>query len=90
MPQHADLLSSPANFAVVQLPGRKFPGVVFQGDSLHILVENLRQMSQAATRHDDEKLLAGFEEILSVLDEVTGHYESVCRSRGIPLPYPKP
>lgn len=29
----AKLLSEPTNDAVVQLPGRAFPGVVFQGDS---------------------------------------------------------
>ena len=29
------MLSEPGNFAVVQLPGRKFPGVVCPGGTLH-------------------------------------------------------
>jgi hypothetical protein len=34
----AKLLSEPKNYAIVQLPQRRFPGVVFQGDSLNILI----------------------------------------------------
>lgn len=39
----AKLLSAPANYAVVHRPGRAFPGVVFQGDSLRNLVAELRE-----------------------------------------------
>jgi hypothetical protein len=89
MHEHAELLSPPANFAVVQLPGRKFPGVVFQGDSLYMLMKNLHEMGEAAAKHADEKLNADFEEVVEMLDEVVRHYESVCRIRCIPLPYVK-
>jgi len=37
MTKFAELLPPPRNHAVVQLPERKFPGVVFQGDSLNSL-----------------------------------------------------
>ena len=89
MPEYAELLSPATNYSVVQLPGRKFPGVVFQGDSLRILVSNLRQMCQEAAKHQDDELNAGFESLLVTLESVMGHYESVCQSRGIQLPYHK-
>ncbi len=42
------LLSGPTNYAVVQLPGRKFPGVVIQGDSLHAMVGRLAELQKLA------------------------------------------
>jgi len=40
MAESAALLTDSGNYAVVQLPRRKFPGVVFQGDSTrNILVQ---------------------------------------------------
>ena len=89
MTEFAELLSKPTNYAVVQLPGRKFPGVVFQGDSLHALIANLSRMQAEAAKHGDDELNAGFEELSETLGEVIGHYESICQSRGISLPYNK-
>lgn len=31
----ADILTDGGNDAVVRMPGRRFPGVLIQGDSLH-------------------------------------------------------
>jgi Family of unknown function (DUF6959) len=44
--EHAELLTPPGNYAVVQLPGRKFPGVVFQGDSLAALCEQTANLAE--------------------------------------------
>ena len=41
MSDFAEVRSEPTNYAVVQLPGRQFPGVVFQGDTLHVLAHSL-------------------------------------------------
>ena len=38
------LLSEPTNYAVVHLPGRAFPGVVFQGDSLDGIIADLEEV----------------------------------------------
>jgi hypothetical protein len=89
MTESAELLSKATNYAVVQLPGRKFPGVVFQGDSLHALIVSLSRMRAEAARHGDDELNAGFEELSETLGAVMGHYESVCQTKGIPLPYCK-
>lgn len=37
----ADLLGGSGNYAAVQLPGRNFPGVLIQGDTLQTILQNL-------------------------------------------------
>jgi hypothetical protein len=87
MTESALLLSKPSNYAVVQLPGRKFPGVVVQGDSLHSLVQRLTEIQSIAAKHHDEDLNAGLDELLEVLSQASRHYETICNERGISLPY---
>lgn len=81
-----DLLSEPTNYAVVQLPGRAFPGVVFQGDSLAILISDIEA---AAMESDAQERLASLADVVERLRNVQAHYEAVLRGRGIRLPYPK-
>lgn len=88
MNEPVKLLSSPTNYAVVQLPGRKFPGVVVQGDSLHSLVQNLEDLRQLSTAGKLDDVKSGITELCEMLGPVVTHYEAVCRERGIPLPYP--
>lgn len=80
----ADLLSAPTNYAVVQIPGRAFPGVVFQGDSLAILISDIEA---AALESDAQERQATLSDILERLRNVQTHYETVLRGRGIGLPY---
>ena len=88
MNESVQLLSKPTNYAVVQLPGRKFPGVVIQGDSLHSLVQRLTEIQSIAAKHRDEELNASVGELLEVLGRASKNYETICNERGISLPYP--
>ncbi|MGV3555166.1 MAG: DUF6959 family protein [Croceibacterium sp.] len=78
------LLSEPTNYAVVQLPGRKFPGVVFQGDSLDNLIAELEEVT---AEHDPNERSFSIEEILGRLRGVRAHYEAVLEREGLSLPY---
>lgn len=58
-----DVFSEATNAAVVRMPGRRFPGVVVQGDTLSTLVNDVRElckqrepvrMSDVAERLEDE------------------------------------
>ncbi len=82
----ADLLSDPTNFAVVQLPGRAFPGVVFQGDSLASLIQDLESAASSADAAEKEASLA---DVLNRLRNIQQNYETVLDRRGIQLPYRK-
>lgn len=79
-----------ANYAVIRLPSRKFPGVVVAGDSLSILVADLRRGLERLRRGE---LDDGAEEIAGVLDTmetVQRAYERVLAEHAIPLPVPPP
>ena len=78
----ARLLTEATNYAVVQLPGRKFPGVVVQGDSLKSLVSLLE-----AAIADDSEHLDLIEETLDILKGAQSRYEATCSAAGIALPY---
>lgn len=84
---HAELLSPPTNYAVVQLPRRAFPGVVFQGDSLHSLIGDLRE---AASSADPDNRDFGLNDVIERLEAILKNYEAVLVMKGIPLPYNSP
>jgi hypothetical protein len=73
-----DCLSEQINAAVVRMPGRTYPGVVIQGDTLQSLCELGAEALESADARKDllEKLLA-----------FRDHYESVLVSHGMQLPY---
>lgn len=89
MSESVELLSPPTNYAVVHLPGRKFPGVVFQGDSLHNLLRRITELRELTGKYGDDEVATSLSELSESLSEVIQHYEAVCSNRGIPLPYPK-
>jgi len=81
------LLSEPTNYAVVQLPGRAFPGVVFQGDSLDSFIADLEEAVR--TNDPDEKSFT-LRDVVERLRGVQAHYEAVLSREGIELPYTRP
>nr|WP_294546918.1 hypothetical protein [uncultured Rhodopila sp.] len=84
----AKLLTDPENYAVVQLPGRQYPGVVFQGDSIHALVSQLKGALDAARKYADDELNAELEDALELLLAAEGKLMSVCEREGVALPWP--
>jgi hypothetical protein len=87
MRQVAELLSPPTNSAVVQLPGRKFPGVVVQGDTLNALIMQLTRMRELLAANHLSELSEELEDLRDHLAGRRSHYEIVCASHGIGLPY---
>ena len=84
-----DVLSETVNCPVVQMPGRKFPGVVLQGDSLRILLgsaEVVQQLCSSVSNPDLSEAAASLREKLA--GYVAG-YEKAMMEAGRNLPYPK-
>ena len=77
------LLSPPSNFAVVHLPGRHFPGVVIQGDSLNNLIGVLESAIAETDPQEREDCLA---EVLGQLRAARSRYEDVLQEVGLTLP----
>jgi len=84
LPAEVKLLSDPTNYAVVHLPQRRFPGVVFQGDSLKSFIADLEE---AATEPDPGEKAAALEEVIERLKAIRARYESVLGGAGMELPY---
>lgn len=80
----AKLLTAPTNYAVVQLPGRNFPGVVIQGDSLNNLVQLLSDTQNADEPEERTGCIAEAREILA--GALKG-YENVLTELNLALPY---
>ncbi|MEM7664770.1 MAG: hypothetical protein AAF250_02860 [Pseudomonadota bacterium] len=86
MDKVARLLTPAHNGAVVQLPGRNYPGVVIQGDTLNNLVLLLRD--QKNETNEDEKS-AMVDEVLEILEGSLRDYFSACAESGIDIPWEK-
>lgn len=71
---------------VVHMPGRPFPAVVLQGDTLHTYVADLERVAREL---DPEERTAQIEYVLEALRGLFGEYEETCREHGIGLPYVK-
>lgn len=85
--QTAKILSQASNSGVIQMPGRKYPGIVIQGDSLFNLLEQVRYCLQQAKQHQDEE---AYYEILMLAEVLQGqlvNYEMVLSRLGLGRPY---
>src|SRR5262245_39526809 len=80
----AELLTPPSNFAVVQLPGRKYPGVVFQGDSLAIIAQDAATLAHLARGTPAEE---DAEDLCDQLQSVLRSYLTVLEARSIDPPF---
>ena len=82
-----DVFSEATNAAVVRMPGRQFPGVVVQGDTLSTLVSDVRELCEQIEAGGDVLEDARF--LQERLEQLQSHYESVLASHGLSLPYVK-
>ncbi|MDX2678600.1 DUF6959 family protein [Streptomyces sp. NY05-11A] len=83
----AELFTAGGNDAVVRLPGRRVPGVLVQGDSLHILRTDAAELVEACDRGDlgDARDAAGL--LLAGLDALLKRYATALEEHDIPRPY---
>ncbi len=83
----AELFTEGGNDAVVRLPGRRFPGVLVQGDSLHILRSDVDEMVRACERGDLAEARDSAAFLLTNLDALLARYEVALSEHEIPRPY---
>lgn len=81
------LLTSASNYAVVQLPGRNFPGVVFQGDSLHALLSAVGAVTESLRSGKVAKAQDQLSSIEEQLSQVLTHYKQAVLSERPALPF---
>ena len=82
-----EVFSKATNTAIIRAPGRKFPGVLIQGDALSNFFSDAMVLVEALSDSKDEEL---FFTALSMAERLEGHllhYEQVLGEQGIQLPY---
>ena len=87
MPDEVKLLSEPTNYAVVQLPGRKFPGVVFQGDSVHGILSRLEKARLLADGAAGDDMRVLLDDLIEIFVGVQHRFEEVSLGAGLTFPY---
>ena len=77
-----DVLSSDSNSWVIKTPGRKYPAVVVQGDSLYHLKYLAQKIQELLNGADKEELRDYVEELNDLLAGRVTHYDDVLRESG--------
>ncbi len=84
-----EMLSETINCPVVYVPGRKFPGVVIQGDSLKILLGHAQEIEELAAQCKNKELNIAVASLKLILSDYVEEYEVTMKANGRDLPYPK-
>ncbi|MFE9603652.1 DUF6959 family protein [Streptomyces hokutonensis] len=82
-----ELFTDGGNDAVVRLPGRRFPGVLIQGDSLHILRSDVAEVVEACERGDLAEAGESAGLLLAGLDALLARYSVALANHSIQAPY---
>lgn len=80
----ATLMTEPHNYAVVQLPGRQFPGVVVQGDSLNNIVSLIKG---SINEPDENERFEILKEVEGILSGALEGYKKVLLDADVELPF---
>ena len=83
----AELFTDGGNAAVVRLPGRRFPGVVIQGDSLSVIRGDIAELRDACGRSEVGEAKELAELLLGDFDNLLTRYTAALSSHGNPRPF---
>jgi hypothetical protein len=82
-----EIYSDATNAAVMRHPGRRFPGVLVQGDTLHSMCRNADEVCAKARSALDGDTYIELNELRNHLQAFLTHYKSVLADHGIELPF---
>ncbi|GIG01008.1 DUF6959 family protein [Catellatospora citrea] len=87
-PTETTLLDRAGNIAVVHLPGRAFPGVHIQGDTLSVLRTQLADAARVLREAPGEAdALDELDYAVAELNDLLAYYERVLARHGMRRPY---
>ena len=79
-----EISSAKTNLAVLRHPGRKFPGVLIQGDSLFALC---RMADEACTETGQSEPGFWLNRLRDALQSTLDDYKNALNEHGIPMPF---
>jgi hypothetical protein len=80
-----EIFSDTSNAAIMRHPGRKFPGVLVQGDTLHTLVKGIESILSAMPSSGEAS--EDLRDIHARLNGMLAHYKSVLAAHSMSLPF---
>lgn len=81
-----EIYADTPNAAILRHPGRRFPGVLIQGDTLNALCQDAQRLQGLLPPGSDS---AGeFAELCDQLTALRDHYAATLKAHDLPLPYP--
>jgi hypothetical protein len=83
--QELAVYSAVSNLAVIEVPGRRFPGSVIQGDSLMLLCTLASSIHQRAVQATDQTLIDETAELQDLLQKRLRHYEETNTALTYPI-----
>lgn len=87
MNRSAELLDTQGDYSLIKWEGRRFPGLLIQGDTLSILVSDIREVRDLLNEHDVDEALFATNELLTRMTRIQQAYEVMISSAGVKLPY---
>lgn len=85
--EQVEIYSDETNRAVLRHPGRKFPGVLVQGDSLHSLCQLADNACAGAKNEVEAEHYAELNKLRNALWGYLQHYKAVLGEHDISLPF---
>jgi hypothetical protein len=82
-----EIYSDATNAAVMRHPGRSFPGVLVQGDTLYTLCVAADAACKASRGNISDDAYCELDELRNHLWELLAHYKMVLSEHQIPLPF---
>lgn len=82
-----DIYSDFPNAAVLRHPGRKFPGVLIQGDTLYTWCQSLDEVCAKSRGRIDDDAFTELNELRNRLWNALNSYKGVLLENGMPLPF---
>ncbi len=88
--QSFKLLDDTVNAVVVQFSQRSYPGVLIQGDTLKIILDDVIDLRAELENGSSDEAKEIAEAIHERISELLRHYEMVLGRNSIALPYSQP
>lgn len=87
-PIEVECLTDESNYVVLKTPGRNFPGMVLQGDTLRSLLRTVQRAEALLVSGNIEEASCELKDLRAALQERCSFYEQVIEGEGYSLPYP--
>ncbi len=82
-----EVLSSESNNDICKHPKRSYPGLLIQGDSLSILLQDIREANNELSKGNTQESSEILKHIIENLEDRLEHYKKVLKEHGYDLPF---